>query len=91
MRSKRTDRRELKQTLARLEAENAALRQRLTAESQAKAETSAAQSPPVVTSPSQTVPPVPAIAKGGYPTRAAPLKAKTLKEAKEILMNTVGW
>lgn len=36
-------------------------------------------------------PPAVPLVAGGYPTRAAPRTAKTLKEAKEILMNSGEW
>lgn len=84
MRSKRTDRRRLKAELARLQRENEQLKQ-------------AAAAPPPVSSPAPTVmpdrsevPDVPLLARG-FPTRAAPRTAKTLKEAKEILMNSSEW
>lgn len=90
MRSRRTDRLELKRTLARLEAENAELRARLTE----PASETAAKPPEILQfgdAKSEQHAAAPALSAGGYPTRAAPLKAKTLKEAKEILMNSVDW
>ncbi len=73
MKTHRTDRRELKARLARLETENARLRQALR-------ETAAESTSPPQAAEEDFVP----ILRCGYPVRVSPLKARDLQEAKKI-------
>ena len=71
MKTGRTDRRELKARVARLEAENARLREQLARVPSAAPEAEADE---------EFVP----LLRCGYPVRVSPLKARDLKEAKKI-------
>lgn len=85
MRSKRTDRKSLKAELERIRRENAELRTRVEAQKAVAVPvqneqdaSSVAAEPPIILS-------------GGYPAKAAVRTAKSLKEAKEILMSSSNW
>lgn len=78
MRSRRTNRRELKTRIAALEAELAARTERDKSRSR--------PSPAVVPAVEKEEPPAPPIVHGGYPTRSSPRRPGSLKEAKEIWM-----
>ncbi len=75
MRTNRTDRRELKARIAKLEAENADLRAKLG---------SMAERPPEAAE-EEFVP----LLRSGYPVRVSPLRARDLEEAKKILTLSV--
>ena len=77
MKTRRTDRRELKARLARLEAENVRLRESLRCQT-------AEPAPPEADE--EFVP----ILRCGYPVRVSPLRARDLKEAKQILTLSEG-
>lgn len=78
MRSKRTNRRELKAEIDRLRLALEA------AENKPPATTPAAEAEPAVEA-------APKIAARGYPLRSEPQQPKSLKEAKEILMSLREW
>ncbi len=90
MRSRRTNRRSLKSEIAALRSENAALRSAAVSVS-AKADAVHPSDETVSTSvPFEPKQPA-TILSGGFPTRAAELKAHNLKEAKEILLALDRW
>ena len=86
MRSKRVDRKELKSQLADLRAkvESLLAEKQTAANSAPQVDLQAEKQAPLQ-------PPVPPIAACGYPILSSPVRPKSLREAKEILLNNQNW